>query len=228
MKIGWNVELRFQISLHEKDKALLEQIKNYFGVGNIYKAGPQSIKFCVLSIEDLSVIISHFDRYPLHTQKQADYELFKQAWDLILNKEHLTEEGLRKIVAIKASSNLGLSEQLKTAFPDITPMDRPLVTNPKIKDPHWLAGFTNGDGYFGVEIRKSNTSKTGCQVFLQFEISQHNRDELLLRSFIEYFKCGRVYKHSENAIVFKVSKILTFYWKIYSLLSEISCPWCKV
>jgi hypothetical protein len=32
--------------------------------------------------------------------------------------------------------NLGLPEELKTAFPDIIPMDRPLVVNNAIKDPY--------------------------------------------------------------------------------------------
>ena len=35
------------------------------------------------------------------------------------NKEHLTIEGLHKIVAIKASLNLGLSNELKTSFSNI-------------------------------------------------------------------------------------------------------------
>jgi hypothetical protein len=106
LKIGWNVELRFQITLHEKDRALLEQIKNYFGVGTVNKDIAQSVKYYVLSIKDISVIISHFDKYPLISQKQADFELFKQAFLIISKKEHLTEEGLRKIVALKASLNL--------------------------------------------------------------------------------------------------------------------------
>ena len=29
-KSGWSVQLRFQIGLHEKDKALLEEIQSYF------------------------------------------------------------------------------------------------------------------------------------------------------------------------------------------------------
>ena len=37
----------------------------------------------------------------------------------MLKKEHLTIEGLHKIVAIKSATNLGLSEELKLAFPDV-------------------------------------------------------------------------------------------------------------
>lgn len=40
----------------------------------------------------------------------------------MLNKEHNTIEGLRKIVSYRASLNLGLSLKLKEAFPDITPI----------------------------------------------------------------------------------------------------------
>jgi hypothetical protein len=51
-------------------------------------------------------------------------------------KEHLTKEGLDKIVAIKASINRGLSDNLKKVFPDIIRVSRPLVVNQEIKDPH--------------------------------------------------------------------------------------------
>jgi len=55
---------------------------------------------------------------------------------LIEQKEHLTEEGLRKIIAIKVNMNLGLSEELKTAFPDLLPVPRPPVVDQEIKDPN--------------------------------------------------------------------------------------------
>jgi hypothetical protein len=42
--------------------------------------------------------------------------------------EHLTKEGLEKIVCIKASMNKGLSEQLKTLFKSVIPVERPEVT----------------------------------------------------------------------------------------------------
>ena len=41
--------------------------------------------------------------------------------------EHLTLEGLHKIVVIKASMNLGLSDKLKWGFPSVVPIERPLV-----------------------------------------------------------------------------------------------------
>lgn len=55
--------------------------------------------------------------------------------------------------------NLGLSDYLKTAFPDVIPNIRPLVRNKIIADPHWLAGFVSAEGCFFVGIGKSSTIK---------------------------------------------------------------------
>jgi hypothetical protein len=87
-------------------------------------------------MKDLAVIVSHLRKYPLLTQKRADYELFVQAFNLIQNKEHTTHSGLQKIIAIKAPMNLGLSPELREAFSDIIPRDRPSVKNQIIGDPN--------------------------------------------------------------------------------------------
>ena len=117
---------------------------------------------------------------------------------MLKNKEHLTKEGLDQIVSIRASSNKGLSNNLKNAFPDVLPVDRPLVINQEIKNPYWIAGFTSGDGGFMVQTQKSLTNNAVDKVWLRFKISQHSRDLILLKSFIEYFDCGNIY--------------MSFYW----------------
>ena len=119
--IGWNVALKFQISLHIKDIALLEKFRDFLGsVGFIAKESADVVRYRIHSIKDLSVLIYHFDNYPLITQKLADYLIFKQVFLLLKNKDHLTKEGLHKIIALKAVLNLGLSENLKIYFPSIT------------------------------------------------------------------------------------------------------------
>ena len=124
-KTGYQVQLIFKITLHNKDLDLLNQLQDYFGVGIITKHGETTLQYCVRSSKDLKVIFVHFDKYPLITQKQADYLLFKQAWNILSAKEHLTAEGLRKIVGIRAYMNLGLPEELKTTFPDAISILRP-------------------------------------------------------------------------------------------------------
>lgn len=195
LKTNWSVEARFQIKLHKKDIAILELIKNYFkGVGSISKAGKDGIQYQVASLQDLTnIVIPHFDKFPLITQKKADFILFKEIVELINRKEHLTIKGLQQIVAIKASINKGLSDDLKAAFPNITSIVRLTIKDQKILDPNWLAGFTSAEGFFGLIIYKSS-SKVGESARLRFEIAQHNRDSELLKTFEKYLECGYVYK----------------------------------
>lgn len=146
-KVGWAVKIEFEIRLHARDKVLLKEIQNYFQVGNLFLNSRGGISFRIQSPKDLAKIVDLLDLYPLRTQKFSDYVLFKEALNLILNKEHLTLSGLHKIVAIKAKMNLGLSESLQAAFPDVLPMSRPLVNKPSIS-PEWIAGFASAEGCF--------------------------------------------------------------------------------
>jgi hypothetical protein len=133
---GYSIKISFQIGLHRKDLLLLEKIKSFFGVGIISRDGENCVKYQVRSIEDLKIVVGHFDKYSLITQKQADFLLFKSVFELMCSKQHLTEEGLLKIAALKASMNKGLSEQLKVAFSNVIPVNKSSVLNNKVKDPN--------------------------------------------------------------------------------------------
>lgn len=201
-KTGWRIQLAFSITLHKKDKALLEDIKIYFGeIGSFNtKHGPDTIKYLVYSIEDLAVVIHHFDKYPMITEKWADYLLFKMIFNLIDKKEHLTMKGLLYIISIKASMNKGLSSKLKKAFPNIIPIARPGVLDKKIKDPLWLAGFASGEACFYIGIFQSSSTKVKAQVQLNFQIAQNSRDTELLKNLIEFLDCG-IYRERKKVLV---------------------------
>jgi hypothetical protein len=121
--------LKFQIGLHTKDLNLLYLLQEYLGgIGSIHLLRNREIvNYSIDSIENLNKLVSHFDKYPLLTQKAADLLLFKQAMKLVNNKAYLTVEGLNKIIDIKASMNLGLSDMLKLEFAGYTPVERPLI-----------------------------------------------------------------------------------------------------
>lgn len=119
VKTGWQVSGVFSIHLHSKDLPLLQAIQGFFdGVGVINKGSETSHKYTVSSIKELDVIIAHFSKYPLVTQKLGDFLLFKRGVEIIKCGRHTTPEGLLEVVSIKASLNLGLSEVLKKAFPE--------------------------------------------------------------------------------------------------------------
>ena len=126
--------------------------------------------------------------------------------DIMKRKEHLTQEGLIKILSIKASMNRGLSEKLKSDFRDVVPVERPLVELPQTIDLNWLAGFASGEGSFMISIRASKTNSVGFQVILVFVITQHLRYQQLLICIMKYFGCGNVYKKGKG-FDYRVTKL---------------------
>lgn len=216
VSIGWRVTLSFTINLHERDRAVLELISNSLGVGKIYQSRDRLVQLRIESIEEVAAVISYFQKYPLITEKSADFILFMEVYNIVISKEHLTETGLRKIVARKASMNNGLSLALTSAFPDVTPVNRPLVLDKKIKDSYWLAGFTAAEGCFMINITKL---EKGFQVKLIFIISQHERDKELLAGFVDYLGCGGVYKN-KDIFEYRVSKFSDIEDKIIPFLKN--------
>lgn len=231
LKTGWRVKATFLIGLHKKDRMILELIKKFYGVGDIKPQSKDSVQYRVTSVKDLmEVIIPHLEKFPLITQKRADFILFKQVVNLMYNKEHLTIEGFQKILNLKASINLGVPTSLKSAFPNIIPVERPRVENSVISNPFWLAGFTSGEGCFMINITKK-------YVQLVFSINQHIRDKELMENLISYLGCGtfraRVNKdHAE----FRVTKsenltgiIIPFFNKypIVGVKALDFVDWCK-
>jgi hypothetical protein len=93
--------------LHIRDKNLLLRIKFFFnGIGNIHIIKNKSAIYKVQDINEIiNTIIPHFDKYPLITEKQNDFKLFKSILEIIKKKEHLNITGLYKILSLKASLN---------------------------------------------------------------------------------------------------------------------------
>ena len=136
-----------------------------------------------------------------------------------------------------------LGDNLKAAFSNVIGVERPNYSQ-NVEDikfyPEWVAGFTEGDGSFTVDINKIATSKLGYTVVLRLQIAQHSRDEVLIKSLINYFNCGNTVqdkRESVSAITYRASrindileKIIPFYQK-YPMLGYKALDFgdfCKV
>ena len=89
----------------------------------------------------------------------------------------------------RASINLGLSSELKAAFPDTVAEVRPLNLDINIRDSQWLVGFTEGEGCFSILVKKkieggSTSNQTIIKIVLEFLLTQHSRDILLIKSLV--------------------------------------------
>src|SRR2546430_7625079 len=66
-----------------------------------------------------------------------------------------------------------------------------------------------------IRIMNSSTHHVGFQVLLKFYITQHSRDEELIRSLVTYLNCGGITFYEENqSIHFVVTKFSDFTDKI--------------
>ena len=97
-------------------------------------------------------------------------------------------------------------------------MIRPAVSDSLVKDLHWLAGFTYAEGCFVIRIFKSKTNISEA-VQLIFQLTQHSRDEKLMRSLIEYFDCGNILQRGK-AFDFIVTKLSDIENKIIRLFKK--------
>jgi len=201
----------YSIELHIRDIEVLHKIREFFNVGSVIvriRDGKSTGIYSVQSTKDLiAVIIPHFIKYPLITQKQADFILFSLVVNLINNKEHLTEEGIYKILSIRASMNKGLTASLKALFPNIVEVERPIISNQIIKSPLWLVGFVDGEGCFYLKITKSK------RVSLVFSITQDSRDSYLFNVIKDYLGCGVIEKvytrpNEVNLVVYSLNELV--------------------
>ena len=74
-KLGWRVEAKFQMGLHKRDLTLLLLLQqNLGGVGTIYEHPTiNKVNYSISSKKDLTILINHLKKYPLLTQKAADF-----------------------------------------------------------------------------------------------------------------------------------------------------------
>ena|SRR2546429_927637 len=153
--------------------------------------------YSVSSVSELqNIIIPHFLKYNLLTQKAADFLLFCKVVELINSKAHLSIEGLHQIINIKVSMNTGrFKNLLDFSNIQIKPVERPLINTSAIPDPKWVSGFVNGEGTFDVKIYSSKT-KVGHAVQLRFRVPQHERDTKLIEILKSYFESGSLEKHT--------------------------------
>ena len=98
----------FAVSQHHDNLGVLNELKRYFGIGNIRSKGPLSsvMVYNVTKRDDLrSAITPFFERHPLRTSKQQDFLKFREIVELMSEKAHREDAGFRRIVELAFSMN---------------------------------------------------------------------------------------------------------------------------
>nr|YP_009568354.1 LAGLIDADG endonuclease [Orbilia oligospora]QBL02033.1 LAGLIDADG endonuclease [Orbilia oligospora]QID02735.1 LAGLIDADG endonuclease [Orbilia oligospora]QID02803.1 LAGLIDADG endonuclease [Orbilia oligospora]QID02844.1 LAGLIDADG endonuclease [Orbilia oligospora] len=81
VKVGYQVQLRFNITQHSIDKALIDSFVNFWGCGKVYsRFGENKIDFQIIKFEDLyDKVVPLFHRIPLQGVKSKDFADFCKA-----------------------------------------------------------------------------------------------------------------------------------------------------
>lgn len=110
LKTRTNLQLRFSISQHNRDRELIESFISYFGCGHMIESRG-SVYFYVVKFSDLyDKIIPFFKEYEILGVKSKDFDSWCEAAELMKQSKHLTEDGLNKIIKIKQGMNTNRSE----------------------------------------------------------------------------------------------------------------------
>ena len=112
-KLGYRVQLRFRVTQHSRDLRLMEKIVEYFGSGKIYKyAGKSAVSLTIVGFTDITnIIVPFFNKNAIIGIKFYDYLDWCKIHSLMINRAHLTVEGINSIREIKSGMNIGRSFQ---------------------------------------------------------------------------------------------------------------------
>lgn len=98
-------EIRLNFQIDQKKDLLLNMIKSYLG-GNIgYRKPQDTYYYGSTSFGSAKKVIQYFDKFNLQSKKHISYLRWRKVYILIQNKQHLTENGLAKILRIKPLIN---------------------------------------------------------------------------------------------------------------------------
>ena len=109
-RAGYQVSHGFVVTQGERSASCLRELQEFFGVGRVNKRHDNHrehlMQYRVGRRDDLlKTIIPFFDRYPLRTSKQHDFEAFKRCMAVVASGEHRMAGGLIQIARIAETMN---------------------------------------------------------------------------------------------------------------------------
>ena len=90
------ISLRFIVDQQE-GLSVFDELKNILGTGSIYARKNNNYRFAITKLEKLALVIEYFNVYILRTKKQLAFEKWKVVYYSVLNKEHKSPEGMKKL-----------------------------------------------------------------------------------------------------------------------------------
>jgi LAGLIDADG endonuclease len=108
MKVGWQVLPEFRVVQHERDVSILEQLREFFGCGQITTNHGDRKELRIRGLRELRErVVPFFKAHPLRTVKRSSFDRFAEVVAMMDQGDHLTTEGLGRIRELAAGMNRG-------------------------------------------------------------------------------------------------------------------------
>jgi LAGLIDADG endonuclease len=112
MRVGWQCQPRFAVVQGERSRNALEELRNFFECGKIYRNRRHDnhredlLVYNVWNRRDLMErIVPFFEANPLRTAKQEEFLKFRTILWMMESRMHLTMDGLRQVAEIQQTMN---------------------------------------------------------------------------------------------------------------------------
>lgn len=216
----------------------MQALHTFLGVGRLV-INRKRVSIVVTSLKEIvTVILPHFEKYPLIGGKFVSYLIFRKVVLVINDNYHLTAKGFLDILNLSYFMNNTstrnpkslklIVDTIKSSSPEfafvcneVTNSNNLMLDfNQKINTfitLEYLAGLIDGDGSFGF-----NFSTTSSRITSFFQVTQSNDDYSVLIILMDYFGCGEVKKYSnKDACVYRIHSYKNLVKKIQPLLLSI-------
>ena len=116
--LKWQPTLIFNVA--QRDISNLVMIKKYLGVGRLQKRSDGVHYYIVSNPNDISnKIMPFFERYNFFSEsKNRNLSIFKEAMKIMTDRNHLTKDGLLKIIMLREKINEGKGRKRKYNLQD--------------------------------------------------------------------------------------------------------------
>ena len=185
--------LNFKIGQSVYNIRLLYHVKSIIGVGKV-SISNNDAEFRIRKLDHIiKYVIPIFDKYPLLTSKYYDYNIFKQAANVIVSETLNTAEKDAQLKGLKHNM-MEREDYISPAWSIIGYKVFNLTDAEAVISKDWVIGFTEAEGSFNLVVKEKG------RMVHAFEVTQ-NRDLIVCQALGYIFRANVITKRTYNTVV---------------------------
>ena len=201
----------FKVGQSQYNLRVLYFIKKILGVGHI--TVPSKVSSCAeYRIRDMKhlkeKILPIFDKYPLLTSKQFQYEMFRKSL-LVYTDSSMNKDEKEKLLTYYKSQKAPMN-YISIVWKDVNEEFLTVEQVQSIMSKEWVVGFTEAEGSFYL-VKKGPSRISHC-----FEITQ-KKDKIVLKAISVLLDMKVIEKHTYFSCVTtnqaSVHKVIDYFFK---------------